>query len=193
MHPTSRFGSKTAALVAALLLVGTAEAQEARPAAPAAVPQVHKMTIYNGLVPTVSYAVQGGSPHLEALYQTLQFTENELNLTKELQKLRLGIVVNEQTLDTVRTSQQLGLGPISTPGYAACYAPPDSALKRALIPGLAQEATPAMAFELINLREQVQTELQAEQAKAVAAARGGPPAKPNAQPPAPPAGPGAVP
>jgi hypothetical protein len=47
MHPTSRFGSKTAALVAALLLVGTAGAQEARPAAPTAVPQVHKMTIYS--------------------------------------------------------------------------------------------------------------------------------------------------
>src|ERR1700730_1048378 len=107
MHPTSRFGSKTAALVAALLLVGTAGAQGTRPAAPAAVPQVHKMTIYNGLVPTVSYSVEGGSPRLQALCQTLQFTENELNLTGELQKLRLGIVANEQTLDTLRTSQQL--------------------------------------------------------------------------------------
>jgi hypothetical protein len=143
------------------------------------------MTIYHGSVPTVSYSVQGGSPHLQALCQTLQFTENELNLTRELQKLRLGIVVNEQTLDTLRTSQQLGLGPISTPGNAACYAPPDSALKRALIPGLAQEATPAMAYELINLREQVQTELQAEQAKWVAAVRGEPPARQNAQPVAP--------
>src|SRR5439155_24927671 len=47
MHPTSRLGSKTAALVAALLLAGTAGAQEARPAAPAAVPQVQKRTIYN--------------------------------------------------------------------------------------------------------------------------------------------------
>jgi hypothetical protein len=123
----------------------------------------------------------------------LQFTENELNLTRELQKLRLGIVVNEQTLDAVRTSQQLGLGPISTPGNAACYAPSDSALKRALIPGLAQEATPAMAFELINLREQVQTALEAEQAKAAAAVRGEPPARPNAQPVAPAAGPVAAP
>jgi len=147
------------------------------------------MTIYNGSVPTVSYFVQGGSPHLQALCQTLQFTENEPNLTRELQKLRTGIVVNEQTLDTLRTSQQLGLGPISTPGYAACYAPTDSALKRALIPGLAQEATPAMAYELINLREQVQTELQAEQAKAVAAVRGEPPVRQSAQPIAPVAGP----
>jgi hypothetical protein len=130
------------------------------------------MTIYNGLVPTVSYSVQGGSPHLEALYQTLQFTENEINLSTELQRLRLGIVVNEQTLDTVRTSQALGLGPISTPGYAACNAPPDSTLKRALIPGLSREATPAMAYELINLQEQIQTQIQAEQAKAVVAVRG---------------------
>jgi hypothetical protein len=189
MHPTSRFGSKTAALVAALLLVGTAGAQEARPAAPAAVPQVHKLTIYNGVVPTVSYSVEGGSPHLQALSQTLEFTENELNLTKELQKLRLGIVANEQTLDAVRTSQQLGFGPISTPGYAACYAPPDSALKRALIPGLAREATPAMAYELINLREHLQTELQAERDKAAAVVRGEPPARQNAQPAAPLAGP----
>jgi hypothetical protein len=151
------------------------------------------MTIYNGSVPTVSYSVPGGSPHLQALAQTLQFTENELNLTKELQKLRLGIVANEQTLDTLRTWQQLGLGPISTPGYAACSAPPDSALKRALIPGLAQEATPAMAYELIHLWEQVQTELQAEQAKAVAAVRGAPPARQNVQPVAPAAGPVAVP
>ena len=137
-----------AALVAVLLLVGTASAQEPKPAAPAAVPQIHKTTIYNGQVPTVSYTVEGGSPHLQALVQTLQFTENELALTRELQKLRLGIVINEQTLDSVRTSQALGLGPISTPGYAACYPPPDSALKRALIPGLAAESTPAMAFEL---------------------------------------------
>jgi hypothetical protein len=185
MHPTWRFGSKTAALVAALLLVGTAGAQGVKPAAPAAVPQVHKMTIYNSLVPMVSYSVEGGSPHLQALYQTLQFTENELNVTRELQKLRLGIVANEQTLDMLRTSQQLGLGPISTPGYGACYAPPDSALKCALIPGLAREATPAMAYELINLWEQVQTELQAEQDKAAVAVRGEPPAGQNAQPAAP--------
>ena len=191
MHPTSRFGSKTAALVAALLLVGTAGAKEAGPAAPAAVPQVHKMTIYNGSVPMVSYSVEGGSPHLQALCKSLQFTENEVNLTGELQKLRLGIVANEQTLDTVRTWQQLGLGPISTPGYAACYAPPDSALKRALVPGLAREATPAAAYELINLWEQMQTELQAEQGKAVV--RGEPPARQNAQPVAPVAGPVAVP
>jgi hypothetical protein len=151
------------------------------------------MVIYNGSVPTVNYVVEGGSPHLQALCQALQFTENELNLTGELQKLRLGIVVNEQTLDTVRTSQQLGLGPISTPGIAGCYAPPDSALKSALIPGLAQEASPAMAYELINLREQVQTELQAEQARAAAVVRGEPPARQNAQPAAPVAAPLAAP
>jgi hypothetical protein len=143
------------------------------------------MTIYNGSVPTVSYSVEGGSPHLQALAQTLEVTENELLLTRELQQLRLGIVANEQTLDAVRTSQALGLGPISTPANAACYAPADSALKSALIPGLAREATPAMAYELINLREQVQTALQAEQAKAVAAVGGKPPARQNAQPAAP--------
>jgi hypothetical protein len=125
------------------------------------------MTIYNGSVPTVSYSVEGGSPHLEALSLSLQFTENELNLTTELQKLRLGIVANEQSLAAVRTSQALGLAPISTPSYAACSAPPDSALKTALIPGLAREATPATAFELINLRERLQTELLTGQAKAV--------------------------
>jgi hypothetical protein len=141
----------------------------------------------------VTYTVEGGSPHLQALYQTLQFTENELSLTGELQKLRLGIVVNEQTLDTVRTSQALGLGPISTPGYAACCAPLDSTLKRALIPGISQEATPAMAFELINLREQLQTEIQAEQDKAIAAVRGEPPGGQNAQPVAPVPAPMAVP
>jgi hypothetical protein len=193
MHSTSRFGSTTAALVAVLLLAGTTVAQEARPAAPAAVPQVHKLTIYNGVVPTVSYSVHGGSPHLQALYQALQFTENEITLTTELQKLRLGIVANEQTLDTLRTAQQLGLGPIGTPGYVACYASPDSALKSALIPGLAQAATPAVAYELINLREQVQTELQAEQDKTVAEVRGEPPARQNALPVAPVAGSVAVP
>jgi hypothetical protein len=189
MHSTSRIGSKTAALVAVLLLAGTTGAQQAAPAAPAAVPQVQKMIIYNGQVPTVSYTVQGGSPRLEALAQKLQFTENEINVTGELQKLRLGIVANEQTLDTVRTGQQLGLGPIGTPGSADCYTPPDSALKRALIPGLAREATPAVAYQLIDLREQVQTELQAEQARAAAGVRGNPPAKQNAQPVAPAIGP----
>src|SRR5208283_5047339 len=117
-----------------------------------------KMTIYNGPVPTVSYSVQGGSPHVQALVQTLQYTENEINLTGELQNLRRGIVANEQTLDNLRTWQQLGLAPINTPSYGASNAAPDSALKRALIPGLAREATPATAYALINLREQVQTE-----------------------------------
>jgi hypothetical protein len=163
--------------LAALLLVGTAGGQTASAAAPAAVAQIHKTTIYNGGIPTVSYSVEGGSPRLQALVQKLQFTENELNLTGELQQLRLGIVANEQTMDAVRTSQQLGLGPISTP---AC-APPDSDLKRALIPGLAGEATPAAAYELINLREQLQTELQAEQGKLVTAAPAQQPANQNAQ------------
>jgi hypothetical protein len=193
MHPSLRFGAKTAALVAVFLLVGTAGAEQTKPATPAAVPQVSQMTIFNGPTPTVSYYVQGGSPHLQALAQTLQYTDNELNLTNELQRLRTQIVVNEQTLDTVRTSQALGLGPISTPGYADFCAPPDSALKRALIPGLAREATPAMAYELINLREQVQKELQAEQKKAVPVVLGDPPAGQNAQPAAPVAGPMAVP
>ncbi len=182
MRLTSLFGSKTAALVTALLLVGTAGAQDAKPAAPATVPQIHKMTIINGTVPTVSYSVQGGSPHLQALVKTLEFTENELTLTTQLQKLRTGIVANEQALAPVRTWQQLGLGPQGAPGYSACYAPSDSALTRALVPGLAREATPAAAFALINLREQVQTELQAEQSKAVAAAHVEPPARQNAQP-----------
>jgi hypothetical protein len=197
MHPSSRFRSKLAAFVASLLLVGalagSAAAQEAKPPAPAAVPQVHKMTIYNGTTPTVTYSVEGVSPHLEALAQTLEFTENELTLTKELQKLRIGMVVNEQTLDSIRTSQALGLGPISTPGYADGCAPTDSALKRALIPGLAREATPATAFQLINLREQVQTQLQGELKKAVPAMPGAPQAMQNAQPAAPMAGPVAAP
>ncbi len=191
MKPSLQFGSRTAALVAALLLAGVADAQQAGPAAPAAAPIVNKMTILNGSVPTVSYSVQNGSPHLEALAQTLQYTDNELNVATELQKLRLGIVKNEQTLDAARTSQQLGFGPISTPVSAACYTPPDSALKRALIPGLAQEATPAMAYQLINLREQVQTELLAEQTNAAAPAGAKPPA-PNAAPTAPHARPAAA-
>jgi hypothetical protein len=183
MRLTSRFGTKTAALVTVLFLAGTAGAQETAP--PATVPQIHKMTIMNGAVPTVSYSVQGGSPHLQALVKTLEFTENELTLTTQLQKLRTGIVANEQALASFRTWQQLGLGPTGAPGYAACYAPPDNALQRALAPGLAQEATPAAAFALINLWEQVQTELHAEQNKAVAAARAEPPARQNAQPAAP--------
>ena len=189
MYLPLRFSSNTVAIATVLLLVGVATADEASPATPLPVPQVNKLTIYNGAVPTVNYSVQGGSPHVQALAQTLQFTENELNVTNELQKLRLGIVLNEQTLDRVRTSQALGFGPLSTPGYAAGSGLPDSALKRALIPQLAQESTPAMAYELINLREQVQTELQAEQKKAITAMRAGPPAIPNAQPVAPMASP----
>jgi hypothetical protein len=192
MHPTSQFLSKSLALAAALLLVGAAGAQEAKPAAPAAVPKIQKMLIYNGPIATINYSVQGGSPHLQALVQTLQFTENEINLTEELQTLRRGVVANEQILDRVRTSQALGFGPISTPLSAACY-PPDSSLKSALIPGLAQEATPAMAYELINLREQVQTELQLEQARAAGLVRGDPPAGQNAPPAAPVAAPVPIP
>jgi hypothetical protein len=189
MYLPLRFNPKMAALVTVLLLAGVATADEASPAAPLPVPQVNKLTIYNGAVPTVNYSVQNGSPHVQALAQTLQFTENELNVTNELQNLRLGIVRNEQTLDQVRTSQALGFGPLSTPGYAAGYASHDSALKRALIPQLAQESTPAMTYELINLREQVQTQLLAEQKKAITALRGAPPATPNAQPVAPAAAP----
>ena len=185
MLPPSRFGSKVAALlVAALLLAGTGAARAEAPAAPAAPPagpQVNKTTIYNGLVPTVTYSVQGGSPRLQALVQTLQFTENEINLTGELQKLRIGIVANEQILDSVRTSQVLGLGPLSTP--ASCY-PSDSALKSALIPGLAREATPAAAYGLIHMWEQALTGVQAEQARA-GVVQAVPPADPIAQPAAP--------
>jgi hypothetical protein len=152
------------------------------------VPQLNKLTIMNGPVPTVSYSVPNGSPHVQALASTLQFTENEIAVTNELQKLRLGMVINEQTLDTVRTSQALGLGPISTPSYAAgCYGSSDSLLKRALIPQLAQASTPAMAFQLINLREQLQTVLQAEQNKAQSPQQGEAPVKPEAPPVAPPA------
>ncbi len=181
MRPASRLGLKMAALLAALVLAATPAARADGPAAPAAVPQVNKTTVYNGVVPTVSYSVQGGSPHLQALAQALQFTENEMTLTGELQQLRLGIVHNETTLDGLRTAQQLGLAPVSTPGYAG-YAPPDSALKRALVPGLAKEAKPAKAYELINLWEQLQTELQAEQANAAGVVRAGLPAGRDAQP-----------
>lgn len=166
MRLPSRFSSRMAALGTAIFLVGAATAQEIKPAAPAAVPSINKLTIYDGPVATVSYSVQNGSPRLQALAQTLQFTENELSVTGELQKLRLGMVINERTLDAVRTSQALGFGPLSTPSYAACFGAPESGLKQALIPQLAQAATPAMAFQLINLREQVQTELLAEQQKA---------------------------
>jgi hypothetical protein len=178
-----RYASKAVALVAALLLVGTTRADDPKPAAQPVVPVVNKTTIYNGQVPTVSYTVQGGSPHLQALARSLQFTENEIGVTEELQRLRLGIVANEQTLDAVRTSQALGIGPIPTPGYAAaCYSSTDSDLKRALIPGLACEATPATAYELINLWELQQTQLQAEQGRAAPAPRVELPANPNLQP-----------
>jgi hypothetical protein len=182
MRLLSLFGSKAAALLTVLLLVGAAGAQEPRPAAPATVPQIHKMTIMNGTATTVRYTVQGWSPHLQALVKTLEYTENELTLTTQLQSLRSGIVANEQALAAFQTWQQLGLAPS---GYARCYAPSDTALKSALVPGLAQESTPASAFALINLWEQVQTELQAEQNRAAAAANVAPPAKQNAQPAAP--------
>jgi hypothetical protein len=188
MRPPSRLGLKTAVFGVALLLAATPGARAAGPAAPPAVPQINKTTVYNGAVPTVSYSVQGGSPHLQALAHALQFTENEMTVTTELQQLRLGIVHNEQTLDAVRTSQLLGLGPMSTPGYA-CYTPPDSALKTALVPGLAREANPAKAYELINLWEQLQTEVQAEQANAAGVVRAEAPAGQDAQPVAAVAGP----
>jgi hypothetical protein len=178
MHPTLRLGSKLAALVAALLLVGHAVAQAPGIAAPTSIPQVYKMTISDGLASTVHYFVEGGSPHLQALGKALQFTENEVNLTSDLQRLRLGIVANEN-------AQQLGFGLIGAPGDPGWCPPPDSSLKRALIPGLAHEATPAAAYQLINLWERMQTELQAEQAKAAAGVKGAPHARPNAQPAAP--------
>jgi hypothetical protein len=143
------------------------------------------MTIYNGSVPMVSYSVEGGSPHLLALSQALQFTENELTLTGELQKLRLGIVANEQTLDTLRTSQALGLGPISTPGYAACSVPPDSAPEESAATRAGPGSHAGRGLELIYLREQLQTELQAEQGTAVATLQGEPPTRLKAQPIAP--------
>jgi hypothetical protein len=192
MRLPSRFGPKATALVAALLLAGTAAAGQPGPAAPPAVPEVHKTTIYNGPVATVTYTAEGGSPHLQALCQELSFTENELNLTGQLQQLRQGIVANEQTQQTLQTSRQLGLAPIGRPPLAACYAPADSALKTALIPGLAREATPAAAYQLIALREQVQTELLAEQGNVAGVAGAVPPTLPNGQPAAPPAGPGAA-
>ena len=137
MHPPSGLTGSTI-LLATLLSVGAACAQEVRPAG--SPPHVHKLTVMNGSLPTVSYFVQRGSPHQQALYRSLQFTENELTLTEEVQRLRMAATARETAGSGQRGWFRPGLGYL---GYGSDFYYPatDSAL------------------QLINLRQEIQTEL----------------------------------
>lgn len=137
MHPPSWLTGSPVLLVT-LLSVGAAGAQEVRPGDPAL--HVHQLTITNGSVPTVAYFVQGGSPHQQALYRSLQFTENELTVVEEVQRLRMVASTGE----TAGWSPGCGLLPgFSYPGYGSDFGYPAA----------------ENALQLIGLREEIQTEL----------------------------------
>jgi hypothetical protein len=137
MHPRSFLTGSTVLLVP-LLAAGVADAQQAKPAD--SPPQVHKQTIYNGAVPRVSYYVQGGSPHQDASYRALQFTENELTIAEEDQNLRMADLAGAATWSPQRYGLRSNVG-YAGYGYGGYYSPVDNAL------------------QLIRLREDIQTEL----------------------------------
>src|SRR5205085_1652184 len=77
--------------------VSRAARPSAGPAAPAATQEpkpptssspIHKLTVYNGDVPVVSYTTTSDSPRLQALCRILQWAENEVTLVDQLQRLK---------------------------------------------------------------------------------------------------------
>ncbi|HEV3145658.1 MAG TPA: hypothetical protein VGZ47_17350 [Gemmataceae bacterium] len=143
------------ALLATLQIVGPSRAADNQTLSAAPQPEVSKMTIKVGDLPTVYYNVQNGTPRLNAVYRLLQFAENEYTLVKQLQDLKFDYVRNER----IREAQTLagGVGNSSTSyGY---YSPPgESTLKQGLSNELAAEGTPEAAVRAIELLEKAETD-----------------------------------
>jgi hypothetical protein len=119
------------------------------------------MQIFNGSLETVSYAVQGGSPQLQRAYRLLQYAEQEVSVVEQLQLLKLEYVHNERQLEALRTAQQLSyFMPRFTSGGDSFAG--ESTLKSAVSYGLADEATPERAEQIIRRLEQAQLDLAQE-------------------------------
>jgi hypothetical protein len=152
MHPPSSLLRGAISLLTTLLAVGAARAQDARPTDPA--PRVHQLIIRNGPVQTVTYFVQGGSPHQQGLYRALQFTENELALFEEFQQQRMGYLVS-RAAPTWRPSGARPIPIYPTDGWGGWDA------------GTYSVQQVNSALELIRTIEAFQTELALAQKKLI--------------------------
>jgi len=106
---------------------GPAMAQPVAPAGSGVT--IEKVVIDNGLSHTVKYFVTGGSPRLQALVRRVEWTENELSVIEQLQRLKLDTVVNERRVAAFRTAQLID--PDYPPGFIR--------LSRAADPGATAE------------------------------------------------------
>ena len=137
-------------------------------------PQVSKMTVDNGGAKTVYYSVTNGTPRLNALYNKLEFAENEVTIVKQLQQLRLDYIRSERTAQA--SSAVYGIGAPSFNGtnslgsYGGSYGPygsygggnGESTLKNGLSQVLAAEGTPDAAMQAINVMERAETDATKE-------------------------------
>jgi hypothetical protein len=153
---------RLAGIVTVLFAVcGPAGAQELAP--PGSEVSVRKIAIDSGLSHTVKYYVKGGSPQLQALVRRVEWSENELSVIEQLQRLKLDTVVSERRITAFRTAQLTN--PYFPPGFlppslgSGCYT--ISPLQRAFTGQLAYEATPQAALQMIGFLEQQQTDLDA--------------------------------
>src|SRR5262249_39195869 len=92
---------------------GPARAQELAP--PGSGVSIHKQVIEGAFSQTVKYYVKGGSPGLQALVRRVEWTENELIVIEQLQRLKLDTVVNERRVAAFRTAQLTN--PYYPPGF----------------------------------------------------------------------------
>ena len=137
-------------------------------------PQVSKLTVDNGGAKTVYYSVTNGTPRLNALYNKLEFAENEVTIVKQLQQLRLDYIRSERTAQA--SSAVYGIGAPSFNGtnslgsYGGSYGPygsygggnGESTLKNGLSQVLAAEGTPDAAMQAINVMERAETDATKE-------------------------------
>jgi hypothetical protein len=130
-------------------------------------PQVSKLTVDNGGAKTVYYSVTNGTPRLNALYNKLEFAENEVTIVKQLQQLRLDYIRSERT--SVAISAVYGIsapsfnGTNSLGSYGGSYGSygggnGESTLKNGLSQVLAAEGTPDAAMQAIQVMERAETD-----------------------------------
>jgi hypothetical protein len=92
----------------------------AKPAAQAAESGFHRMTIYNGAMPTAHYFAAGGSTGEQAGLRDLERAEHEAALADQLMALRRQYLTHESQLENYRAAmQRLYYGYASISSYGA--------------------------------------------------------------------------
>jgi hypothetical protein len=145
------------ALAVALAVPTTSALAQTPPApSPGQPPTIHRVEIANGAFRDVRFVLPPDAPpELRTAYKALEMAERDVTIAEELQNLKLQYVLNERTLETLRTGQVLQAalwqGPVGsnaiygTPAAAAAMAEPS--LKREMASVLASEANARTALE----------------------------------------------